>query len=287
MIPWPPRKENSLIRITTLIENSPGEHLALRNEHGLSFCIEKDGRKVLFDSGQSSNFLHNAEQLRIDLRDLEYVAVSHGHYDHSGGIPALAEIAGAFELVVGAGFFEDKYAEREGGGYEFLGNRFDRRFLQDRGIRFREVSAEKLELIPGVWVLGSFRRFFPDEVINPRFKLLRDGRFVVDPFDDEIMVAVETPKGIVALLGCSHPGMRNMLKAVEDRFDKPIYAVLGGTHLVEASGSSLDAALSRLGGKDISIVGVSHCTGAAAMKRLGDAGIGYFHNRTGSSLVIA
>lgn len=274
-----------MIRITTLVENTPGEHLALRHEHGLSFFLEVDGRNILFDAGQSGAFLENAKKLRLDPASLEFVVLSHGHYDHSGGFRFLADIPGTRRLVVGKGFFEDKYAVRNG-GYEFLGNDFTRGFLAERNIPFTELSEPVMEIVPGVFVMGSFPRMHEDEIINPRFMLFREGRFVADPFDDEIMIAVDTPGGIIALLGCSHPGMRNMLDAAKTRLKKPVRAVLGGTHLVEASEPGLTASLDYLSGGEIEVVGVSHCTGPAAMKRLGGSGTEYFHNRTGSSLII-
>ena len=73
------------IQITTLMENSLGEHTGLKTEHGLSFLIETEGSSVLFDLGQSGAFLHNAEKLCKDLSDVTHVVLSHGHYDHTGG----------------------------------------------------------------------------------------------------------------------------------------------------------------------------------------------------------
>ena len=274
-----------MIRITTLIENSPGEHLALKHEHGVSFCVEAWDRKVLFDTGQSGGFIDNAARLRIGLDDLDYVVLSHGHYDHSGGLRALSDISAGFELVVGEGFFAEKYAERNG-GYEFLGNDFTGAFLEERGIRYSELSGPVRELAPGIYALGGFPRIHPDELVNPRFKLLREGGFVPDRFDDEIMLVVDTPKGLIALLGCSHPGMRNMLDAVRERFGKPIHAVLGGTHLVEASPEGVRASADYLLGSEIGTIGVSHCTGAAAMKALAESEKNYYHNRTGSCLIV-
>jgi 7,8-dihydropterin-6-yl-methyl-4-(beta-D-ribofuranosyl)aminobenzene 5'-phosphate synthase len=274
-----------MIRITTLIENSPGEHLSLRHEHGLSFCIEKEGRTVLFDTGQSGSFIENAAKLRIDLSTLDCAVLSHGHYDHSGGLRDLITVTNRFELVVGKGFFNEKYAERNG-GYEFLGNNFTEDFLKERRIRYGELAAPVRELIPGVFVLGNFPRIYPDELINPRFKLLTQGEFVPDTFDDEIMVVADTHKGLVALLGCSHPGMRNLLDAAKTRFNKPIFAVLGGTHLVEASQDSRRTSIEYLRSGDIGMIGVSHCTGQGAMNLLDESASRYFHNRTGSSLII-
>lgn len=274
-----------MTRITTLIENSPGEHLALRSEHGLSFCIETGRHMVLFDTGQSGAFMANAAQLRIDLGRLDYVILSHGHYDHSGGLRSLIELTRNFELVTGPGFFAEKYAERNG-SYEFLGNNFDQSFIDAVSIRYRPLTEPMREVVPGVFVLGGFPRLHADEVINPRFKLAAGAGFVPDRFDDEVMVVVDTPRGLVAVLGCSHPGMRNMLDAVRDRFGRPIRAVLGGTHLVEASSTGLDASMRYLLDSDIGAIGVSHCTGASAMKILGDSERRYFHNRTGTSLVL-
>ncbi|MDZ7793705.1 MAG: MBL fold metallo-hydrolase [Spirochaetia bacterium] len=88
------------IRITTLVENSLGEHLALKNEHGLSFYIEAGSHKILFDTGQSDSFMYNAEQLKIDLSNLDYVVLSHGHYDHSGGLVPLCEVTRGFRVDI-------------------------------------------------------------------------------------------------------------------------------------------------------------------------------------------
>jgi 7,8-dihydropterin-6-yl-methyl-4-(beta-D-ribofuranosyl)aminobenzene 5'-phosphate synthase len=249
-----------LIRITTLVENSPGEHLALHHEHGISFCIETEQGKVLFDTGQSDTFIKNAKQLRIDLADLDYVVLSHGHYDHSGGFKALSEVSSGFELVVGKGFFNEKYAAING-GYEFLGNNFTRDFLEERNIRYSEQDTAIRELIPGVFVLGQFPRKHEDEIINPRFQLKLGGEFVPDTFDDEVLVVIDTDNGLVVLLGCSHPGMRNLLDAAKERFQKPIYAVMGGTHLVEASEDVTRAAYDYLRSEEVEVIGVSHCTG--------------------------
>ncbi len=273
------------VQVTTLVENTQGEHLALINEHGISFYIEKDGRKLLFDTGQSDAFLYNADQMKIDLTDLEYVILSHGHYDHSGGLIHLMEMTSSFNLIMGKGFFNEKFGYRNN-SYEYLGNNFDEDFLTDNDIDYRFVEDDLTELIPGVYVITNFPRKHKNEVINPRFKILKDGKFEQDLFKDEVLVTIDTPKGLVVILGCSHPGMRNMLDAVKSLLNKPIYAVLGGTHLVEAQGEMFDMSIDYLNNAEIEVVGVSHCTGQQAMETLSASNGRYFHNRTGSSLYV-
>ena len=274
-----------VLKITTLIEDTMGEHLALKNEHGISFYIEKDGHKILFDTGQSGTFLENAEQLQIDLSDLEHVILSHGHYDHSGGLRALSNVAKNFELIVGKGFFNEKCGFGNN-YYEFIGNNFSENFLLERGIPYKLVNHDLNEILPGIYVITNFPRVHKDEIINPRFKILKNGSFVNDPFDDEVLVALDTPEGLVVLLGCSHPGMKNMLDTARNLLEKPLYAVLGGTHLVEAKEKSFKLSLDYLNDKEIKVVGVSHCTGEKAMSALSISNDRYFHNRTGSSLIV-
>ena len=272
------------VKIVTLIENAAGEHLALKHEHGLSFYIEKDGRKLLFDLGQTGAIVENAKKLNLDLSGVEYVVSSHGHYDHSGGMRSLVEAANRFTFVTGRGFFDAKYAT-DGFSYEFLGNDFDEGFLGGRGIAHRTIGGPKEELLPGVFVLSDFPRVHDDEVVNPRFKVFRNGIFETDEFEDEVLLAIETAKGMVVLLGCSHPGLKNMLDFARASFPKPLLSILGGTHLVEASPDSLERSLSFLSDGSIGILGLSHCTGRAASEKFAASSLRQFRNQTGRMLL--
>jgi len=273
-------------RISTLVENSPGEHRSLRSEHGISFLVERDGAKALFDLGQSDAFAYNARKLGADLSDIGLVALSHGHYDHSGGFRALAEIAKGAVLATGKGFFDGKYAT-DGVSYAYLGSDFNERFLAERGMRHEVVEREIVEILPGIFLLTRFPRVHPDETINPRFVVRRGGGMVPDDFSDEICMAVKIDKGFAILLGCSHPGMKNMLDAARERLPGPIVAVLGGTHLVEASPASLEASFAYLEKSGIAVIGVSHCTGSAAVEEFARRGVkGFFRNTTGHSLIL-
>ena len=274
------------VQVTTLIENNPGEHLALKHEHGISFYIKAGEVAVLFDTGQSGAFLENAGNLSIDLSEVSHVVLSHGHYDHSGGFPEFARVHEGFTTWTGRGFFEPKYGHiRE--RYEFLGNRFTQELFSQYQIEHRTVDSPVTEIAPGVYIITDFPRIHPEERINSRFVLRReDGSFVPDLFTDEIMIAIESPRGLVLLLGCSHPGVMNMIDAARKYLGKEVYAILGGTHLVEASQEAFGRALSSFDDGSIEVVGVSHCTGKEAMTQMGLNNRRYFHNRTGSSLFV-
>lgn len=273
------------IKITTLIENSPGEHLGLKAEHGLSFFIEKDEHKILFDTGQSGAFLENADQLKLNPADVDYVVLSHGHYDHSGGLRSLVDVTTVFKLILGQGFFNEKYGYKNN-FCEYLGNNFDRRFLEQNNIHYQFTEENLTEIIPDVFVVTGFPRLYEDEVVNPRFKIMKDGTLQADAFEDEVLLAINSTKGLVVILGCAHPGMKNMIEHAAKLIKKPVYAILGGTHLVEANEQSLTLSLKYLQNDDLKVLGVSHCTGKAVMGRLEASDSRYYQNRTGSSLLI-
>lgn len=273
------------VKITTLIENSPGEHLGLISEHGLCFLIEKDGHKILFDTGQSGAFIKNSKQLKADLGSLEYVVLSHGHYDHSGGMRSLTRITRDFKLIMGQGFFDEKYGCKNNTS-EYLGNNFDEQFLTDKKITYQFVDQQLTELLPDVYVLTGFPRIHEDEKINPRFMVNRRGKLQPDSFDDEVLLAIDTSEGLVVILGCSHPGMKNMLDAVVTLLKRPLYAVLGGTHLVESSKRSLQMSLDYLQNDTLKVIGVSHCTGKVALDKLEVSNDCFSQNRTGSTLFV-
>ncbi len=273
------------LKIITLIEDSSGEDPLLLFEHGLSFYIEKDGRKLLFDTGQSGAFLSNAERLHVDLSDLEYVALSHGHYDHSGGFRDLCNYAKGFELILGRGFFNEKYSLHDT-VHTFKGNNFNEEFLLKKKISYRMITGSTEEILPDVFVVTDFPRDNAGEKANPRFQLLSGSSFIEDSFTDEILLVIDTPRGLVVLVGCSHPGIINMLEAVKTRFDKPLYAVLGGTHLVDASEERIAQSVEYFRKSSIQKVGACHCTGEKAIEQLQSLGDIFLEVHTGSTFYL-
>jgi len=252
-----------MLRITALMDNKPTEHKALIAEHGLSLYVEYNGRRILFDCGSGPNPLHNAHRLGVNLRDLDAVILSHSHYDHAAGFRDLTENGlGSDVLYTGPHFFEPKYA-KSGVRCTDLSAGFDEAFLQEHQVTRREINGLE-EIFPGVWLISGFPRLHGFERIQERFvRKVRDG-FVADDFCDEICMALEVDGGLAVLVGCSHPGILNMITHVRKTLGKPVKAVFGGTHLVEADQTRIETTVVRLQDLGLEILGMSHCSGDAA-----------------------
>ena len=272
--------------LRTLLENNLSRNRALTAEHGLSFLGETGGKKILFDCGAGKAARKNAEKMHVSLKDVDYVVLSHSHYDHAAGYPDMVSHGVHAPLVTGPYFFEEKYA-REGGKYAYLGCGFGPEFLDKKGIA-RQVCEGSLTLFDGCHVVGGFERTYAFEKAPARFVRQTAAGMTEDDFPDEVCLAVETVKGLVVIAGCSHPGILNMLETVKKRLDMPVYAVFGGSHLVEADEERVKATMDRLRDMGIGIVGFNHCTGDAAQERMRGEGdkVAYSHPKTGDCIFL-
>ena len=275
------------LEITTLVENTGGEHHQLLPEHGLSFYIREGEHCLLFDTGASDRFIVNADLLSLDLAAVEKVLISHGHYDHSGGLRAFVERENGATLVVKPGFFNKKYGVTALCS-EYLGNGFTREELVGAGVTIECIHEDVREIVPGVFSVSGFNRTCAMEVLNPRFRVKKNGSEILDDFSDEQVVVIQSSKGLVVILGCSHPGLINILTTIKERFKERIYAVVGGTHLVEADEDRLEKTMDYLLIQDIPVIGISHCSGGTGHlnyieSRLKDR---FFHNSTGTRFVV-
>ena len=217
------------LKITTLIENQPDDKGELAFEHGLSLFIEFAGKRLLFDTGQTGAFADNARKLGIDLSRLDAVILSHGHYDHSGGLARLLPLlAPGTPLYVGEGFFRPKYKrinlnvskdctipgdlKNPGGSFQYNGNPFPREILAPYQVALRQLGTDTTWLTPKIVIFKGFEKSCPFEQPNPRFYTEYGSGLQPDTFDDEIALGLLTGKGLVFLSGCAHPGILNMLQ---------------------------------------------------------------------------
>ena len=273
------------LKITTLIENMPGKEENLAFEHGFSAWVELDDKKILFDTGQTGAFTENAEQLGINLSEADGVILSHGHYDHTGGIPKLlTKLKKKLPFYVGKEFFRLKYKLTEEGGYKYNGNPFEKETLMESAeaeVCYIEENATKIsdELI----LFKNFLRMNDFETVNQKFFVKTEQGFVQDLFPDEISLGIVTESGIVLLVGCSHVGIVNILDMVQKTTGLPVAAVIGGTHLVEADEARMKQTAEALKTYGVKTIAVSHCTGEAGMELLKrEFPAGFVLNTTGN-----
>lgn len=252
-----------MLHITTLMENRISENKSLVNEHGLSFFVEGSGFSFLFDLGSGLNACTNAHRLGVPVDKADAVVLSHSHYDHAAGYRDYVESGKAPKvLYTGMHFFEPKYAFN-GVRYTNLSCGFDKAFLNVNEINHEEVS-ECREIFHGVHVVTSFKRSHSFEDIPSRFVKRVESTFVPDDFGDEVCIVLETEEGLVVLVGCSHPGILNIITSVHNRFRIPVVGIFGGTHLVEADNKRVETTIAGLKSMGLKYFGLSHCSGDEA-----------------------
>lgn len=277
-----------MMKIATLIENKPGDREELYTEYGLSIYIEVDGKKILFDTGQSGDFIDNAKDLGIDLKDLDYVIISHGHYDHSGGFERLIkEINPSINLYLGNGFFNKKYNLMESGEYEYVGNPFEEQFLSENNIQVKYINEDILNITENLIVFTNFNRNQEFENTNQNMYLKEDEEYKKDMFLEEVSLGIKTNRGLVVIVGCSHAGIVNILDTIKERIDMNIYGVIGGLHLVKENDEKINKIIEYLKEKDIELIGACHCTGKQGETMISQQLEGSFiGNNTGDILYI-
>lgn len=251
-----------MVKIVTLMDNLNSEHKSLTAEHGLSFYMETEKTKLIFDFGAGEHTWENARKLNIPLDEVSFLVFSHSHYDHAAGFIPLAEQGMKKTVIHGPAFFQEKYAVGDH-KYTYLGCGFSESYLKQHSCE--EIVCEDMyDIDEQIHVIGQFERTHEFEQVPARFVKDSLAGMVSDQFDDEICLAVDTPEGLVVMAGCSHPGILNMLSTVRKRLKRPIHAVIGGTHLVEADEARVKQSIEEMKSMGIVLLGINHCSGAAA-----------------------
>lgn len=255
------------MRITILVENSVGRALPISGEHGLSLWVEYNGRKLLFDTGQRGAVVTNAALLGVDLRETEAIILSHGHSDHTGGLRDVLEFIGRrVPVYAHTDIFTAHRVSSPSDKY--IGIPYAREALEAAGADFF-LTAEPLEIFPGLWLSGEVLRESCVEAGDARMYVYRGEERVPDPLADDLSIYAVTPAGLVILLGCAHAGVMNITEHARAVTGvEKVAAVLGGTHLGPADAVQIEATVSYLKALDLRVLAANHCTGLPVAARL-------------------
>jgi 7,8-dihydropterin-6-yl-methyl-4-(beta-D-ribofuranosyl)aminobenzene 5'-phosphate synthase len=219
------------MHLTTLIENSPGVE-GLKSQHGISFLIRTAQKTILFDTGQDATFLENARLLGIDLSLVDFAVISHGHYDHGGGLGAFLNAYPGIPVYLHRSSGEATWA-RDLFRYRPIG--LQPEHLARHGGRFIWIDAST-EIAPGIALLANIPRPEPVPAGNKRLLIKKGGRYQIDPFLHEIVLTVVEEDGMVIVTGCGHSGVTNIVLAAKSWYTGvPVKAVIGGFHLTDRS----------------------------------------------------
>ncbi len=253
-------------RLTVLVENAASRD-DLTAEHGWSILIESDGELGLFDTGQTGAVLRNARALGIDLSRLSWIVLSHGHYDHTGGLRSVLEVVEGPVVFVHPDAFLPKLVRENGGEWREAGMAMSREEIERTGAAMR--MCEGTERVGGrITATGGISRTTSFETVQERFFTIRNGCRVIDRFIDDQALVLDTKKGLVVIVGCCHAGVVNTLRHVREvTGTNAIHAVIGGMHLGAASEECIARTIDAFRESDVEIVGPAHCTGERAVQQ--------------------
>jgi len=257
------------IRLTILSENTVGSTArGLLGEWGLSILIEVDGEFILMDTGGGVVAANNADALGLDLRKVSRIVLSHGHYDHTGGLRNILAKTGEVEVIAHPDIWAPKYARPEGEPERYIGIPFVREELESLGASFT-LSREPVWLTDQIVTTGEIPMKTEFESIDPQLYVRKGGVWQPDELLDDRALIIKTEEGLVVILGCAHRGAVNTLKhAQEMTGEERIYAVVGGMHLMVASEERVLLTAATLQELGVKRVAASHCTGLPAASLL-------------------
>lgn len=255
-------------------------------EWGLSILVEKEGVNVLLDTGPGISVPRNAELMGMNLSTINKIVLSHGHYDHTGGLKGVLAKTGPIEVIAHPDIWSVKYTIRDG-RETYIGIPFSREELEGLGASFT-LSKGPVWITDDIVTTGEIPMVTEYEEIDSNLYVKEDGELVPDPLLDDQALIIRTELGLVVILGCGHRGLINTLHhAREVTGMELINTVVGGTHLIRSSEERILLTAAALQEFGVQRLGVSHCTGLPASAILArELGQTLFFNNTGTRITI-
>ena len=277
------------MKITVLCENTVGRRVG-SGEHGFSAFIETNLGNYLFDTGNGHSVVANSLVFDKDLRSIQKIFLSHGHYDHTGGLPEVLKLKGEVDVHGHPHIFLDRISvlkEKNKETKRFVGIPYKRNYLESLGAHFL-FNSDFVEVESGMFLTGEVPRQTLFEKPDPKLFMEIGGKISQDIFPDDQSLILESEKGLILILGCAHSGMINIIQhVIHHRKREDFYAILGGTHLDFLTPEQLEESIHSLKTIGFERIGVSHCTGMRAAFRVQqEFGDRFFQGCVGSVLEV-
>jgi 7,8-dihydropterin-6-yl-methyl-4-(beta-D-ribofuranosyl)aminobenzene 5'-phosphate synthase len=266
------------MRIITLIENLVYKE-GLVAEHGLALYIETENKKILFDTGQSGLFLQNAQKLGINIEDIDILILSHGHFDHTGGLYPFLEKNSKAKVYAKQNIFIPKYS----GKTRFIGTLYNEGLLKNRLFYIDTIT----EITVNVFIMPNINIYNPTDTHFKGLNRKVNNKFIPDEFDDELFIVVKQNEKINIVTACSHKGITNICTTATEYFKLPVGLILGGFHMKETTTEEYIQFTHYCRSIQPESIGVCHCTGIekyADMHHECEAHV--FYNFTGNEVTV-
>lgn len=259
-------------KITVLCDNYV-KRKNLIAEHGWSVCFEdsKSGERILFDTGQGFALVNNLKELNIEIESISKIVLSHGHYDHCGGLMTfLKERKERIPVVLHNECFKKKFAVEADHSYE-IGMQYSREEYEKAGADFITFT-EEYEINHKIKIYADIQNN-PD-IFDKRLSIEdeKNNTFIRDPFNDDASLFIKTDLGNSILLGCAHSGVDRIIKYISGMENiNNFYGIAGGSHMSKMQDNYVNEVISLLKAYDFKLIALSHCTGiekASIMKNI-------------------
>ncbi len=248
----------SSLEVVVLRDNVPTRE-GLQAGHGLALLVRSRAGTVMLDTGDSDQTWANADALGIDLAEVAGIVLSHGHYDHTGGLQGLLRRLGGAMVTAHPGVFEPRFADRDGQRVE-IGLPASREELEALGAFF-QLSADPVTIAPGLITTGEVPRISDLTPRAPHLLVERDGQVRCDDFVDDLSLIARLSSGDVLLTGCAHAGLINIVERATELAGRCPVAIAGGTHLAQEPEERIAQVAAELHARGVRQIAPMHCSG--------------------------